>query len=150
VQTTSDATEAGKGTIGTGIGILAVVEAEVEQGEVVRTATNRGGAQVDLAVLEEIEMGIDEEDRVSSIHLPPKIMLTLDPQIDERETTDEKETTTVGTVEVIAIENESVTNEGTTEDENGEMTKEIPPGETIEIHLLGMISIPRILDHQLR
>jgi hypothetical protein len=111
-----------------------VVEAEAEQGEVVHTATNRGGARVDLAVLlEETETGIDEED-----------------QTDETETTDEKETMTVGTVEVIAIENESETNEETIEDENGETTKEIPPEETTEIHLFAMISIPRILDHQLR
>jgi hypothetical protein len=53
---------------------------------------------------------------------------------------------TVEMVEVIATESE--TNEETTEDEKGEMTEEILPGEMIKIHLLVMIGIPRIHDHQ--
>lgn len=49
---------------------------------------------------------------------------------------------------VEAIATESETNEETTEDESGETTEEILPGEMIKMHLLVMIGIPRILDHQ--
>ena len=49
---------------------------------------------------------------------------------------------------VEAIATESETNEETTGDENGETTEEILPGEMIKMHLLVMIGIPRILDHQ--
>lgn len=69
MQTTGDATEAGKGTTKTGTGTLVIVEAEVEEGEgeVVPTATNREGDRVDLAVLEETETWIDEEHQVDLI-----------------------------------------------------------------------------------
>lgn len=67
VQTTGDATEAGKGTTKIGTGTLVIVGAEVEEGEVVRTAMNQEGVRVDLAVLEETETGIDEEHQVNLI-----------------------------------------------------------------------------------
>jgi hypothetical protein len=69
VQTTGDATEAGKGTTKTGTGTLVIVEPEVGEGEVVRTATNQEGAPVDLAVLEERETGIDEGHQVNLIYI---------------------------------------------------------------------------------
>lgn len=55
---------------------------------------------------------------------------------------------TVEMVEAIVIATESETNEETTEDENGETTEEILLGEMTKMHLLVMIGIPRILDHQ--
>lgn len=69
MQTTGDATEAGKGTTKIGTGTLVIVEAEVEEGEVVRTATSQEGDRVDLAVLEETETGIDEEHQVDLIYI---------------------------------------------------------------------------------
>jgi hypothetical protein len=83
------------------------------------------------------------------MYLPSKLILTLNPQIDETETTGEKRMMTVGTVEAIATETET-TNEERSEDENGETTEEIPHGKTTRIHLLAMIGVPRVLDHQLR